>query len=75
MSTINVESIRTRPKLLTLDEAAELTRLSPATLRYWRAQATGEGPKSGKLGGRVFYREADVLAWIDAQFEDEGNAA
>jgi len=32
------------------------------TLRYYRA--TGSGPASFKLAGRVRYRRADVLAWV-----------
>lgn len=31
----------------------------------------GTGPKSAKVGGRVMFRESDVMAWIDAQFEAE----
>lgn len=55
-----------KDQLLTIAEAAEATRLSVNTLRYMRQQ--GKGPKSGKLGKRIFYRERDVQAWIDAQF-------
>lgn len=53
-------------RLLLLPEVAERLRQSPDTLRYWRS--TGTGPASGKLGRRVVYREADVDAWVDAQF-------
>jgi hypothetical protein len=53
--------------LMTIDEVAELTRRPVATLRWWRA--TGQGPKSGKLGRRVFYRREDVEAWIRSAFE------
>lgn len=56
-------------KLLTLAEVAEITRLSEATLRWFRH--CGKGPKSGKLGRRVMYREADVAAWIEEQFQSE----
>jgi predicted DNA-binding transcriptional regulator AlpA len=49
--------------ILTLAEVAEMTRTSPATLRYWRC--VGEcGPKSFKLGRRVLYHRADVEQWI-----------
>ena len=59
-------------RLLTLAEVAEMTRVSPDTLRYWRHIGTA-GPRSAKLGRRVVYREEDVLAWIDAQFaQDHG---
>ena len=53
--------------LMTIDEVAELTRKPVATLRWYRA--TGQGPKSGKLGRRVFYRREDVEAWIRSAFE------
>lgn len=55
--------------LLTLSEVAELTRLPEATLRWFRH--CGKGPKSGKLGRRVMYRESDVTEWIDSQFKSE----
>lgn len=57
-------------KLLTITEVAELTRLPEATLRWFRHEGT-KGPKSAKLGRRVVYREADVLAWIENAFSDE----
>ena len=48
-----------RGELLTVADVAEMTRLSAATLRYWRAVGEG-GPASFKLGRRVMYRRADV---------------
>jgi len=36
-----------------------------------RARYCGKGPKSGKLGRRVMYRESDVVEWIDSQFNPE----
>lgn len=38
----------------TLDEVATAYKIPIATLRYWRAR--GEGPRSFRLGRRVFYR-------------------
>lgn len=55
-------------KLLKLPEVAELIGVPEATLRFWRTDG-GRGPKSAKIGRRVVYREADVLAWIEEQFE------
>lgn len=52
-------------RLLTTQEVAEITRLAPETLRYWRWK--GLGPKSFRLGSRVVYRETDVIAWIERQ--------
>lgn len=54
-------------KLLRLPEVAELTGLPVNSLRFWRHQGTG--PKSVKLGRRVVYRECDVVAWIEEQFD------
>ncbi|MFT3877163.1 MAG: helix-turn-helix domain-containing protein [Propioniciclava sp.] len=55
--------------LLTVAEAAELMRVPVNTLYAFRHQ--GKGPLSAKVGRRVVYREADVLAWLDAQFAAE----
>ena len=54
-------------KLLRLPEVAELTGLPVNTLRFWRHRGTG--PRSIKLGRRVVYRECDVVAWIEKQFD------
>jgi predicted DNA-binding transcriptional regulator AlpA len=58
---------RTEMDLLTTSEVAEMTRKPVATLRWYRHE--GIGPKSGRLGGRVVYRRADVEAWIEEQLE------
>lgn len=49
--------------LLTVNEVAEMTRLTPATLRWWRSVGHS-GPKSFKLGRRVLYRRSDVEKWM-----------
>lgn len=36
--------------------------LAVTTLTNWRAM--GDGPKSVRRGGRVYYRKSDVLAWM-----------
>lgn len=42
-----------------------------ATLRWWRHEGKGRGPKSFVLGGRkVVYRKSDVDAWLDAQYAE-----
>ncbi len=56
--------------LMTLEEVAEMLRKSPAQLRWMRHN--GSGPKSAKIAGRVMYRRADVIAWVDAQFAAAG---
>ena len=53
-------------ELLTVTEVADRLRRPVATVRYWRA--TGTGPRSARVGGRVLYRESDVRAWVEAQF-------
>jgi predicted DNA-binding transcriptional regulator AlpA len=54
-------------KLLTQREVAELLHRPLATIRYWRYQGTG--PRSANVAGRVMYRESDVEAWIQEQFD------
>ena len=55
-------------RLLYVEEVAEMLRKSPASLRFMIH--AGTAPKSAKLGGRRMFRESDVLAWIEAQFEE-----
>lgn len=56
-------------KLLTLDEVAEMLRKSPAQMRWMRHNGTG--PRAARLGGRIMYREQDVINWVNQAFEDE----
>lgn len=51
--------------VLTTAQVAELTGVSPGTLRYWRHD--NQGPASFRLGRRVFYRREAVERWIEAQ--------
>lgn len=48
-----------------------------ATLRWWRYENKGRGPRSFKLGRRLVYRKCDVEAWLDAQYNasPEGKAS
>ncbi|HMN37314.1 MAG TPA: helix-turn-helix domain-containing protein [Hyphomicrobium sp.] len=55
-------------RLVTPAELAALIGLSEKTLENRRANGTG--PKSFKIGRRVFYRVADVRAWLQAQGGD-----
>jgi hypothetical protein len=56
---------------------AELLQLSARTLERLRCE--GGGPCYYKIGRRVLYRRADVLAWANAQrrtsTSDQGTAA
>ena len=52
--------------LLTLPEAAEQLRKTPASLRWHVHQGTA--PKSALIGGRRMFRQSDVDAYIEAAF-------
>jgi predicted DNA-binding transcriptional regulator AlpA len=54
-------------KLLTSQEVADQLRIPVKTLHQWRR--SGKGPQGKQMGLRVVYRESDVQAWIDSQFE------
>jgi predicted DNA-binding transcriptional regulator AlpA len=56
--------------ILLLEEVSELTRLPKATLRFYRHRGHG-GPRSFLLGSRVCYKRADVLDWIEGQYQAE----
>lgn len=57
-----------REQLLRIEDVSDWTGVPVATLRYWRHNGTG--PKSANLNGRrIVYRESDIQAWLDAQFE------
>lgn len=60
-------------KLHDMEEAAELMRQKVGTLQHWRQ--IGYGPKSARIGRRVYYRESDIRAWLDYQFSDDKPAA
>lgn len=59
-------------KLLNTREVSRMTGIPENTFRYYRHK--GVGPKFGKLGSRVFYKESDVLAWVEAAFTAEATA-
>lgn len=52
------------PEVATRDEVSAFSRISKPTLARWAAE--GKGPKFKKAGGRVLYRRADVLEWLDS---------
>lgn len=57
--------------LLTLEEVAAMLRKSPAQMRWMRHNRTG--PRAARLGGRIMYREHDVIDWVNQAFEDEAS--
>lgn len=52
-------------ELLQLAQVAAEYGFSEATLYGWRHR--GVGPKSTRLGRRVYYRRRDIEGWIDAK--------
>lgn len=51
--------------LLTINEAAEILHSYLDTLRYWRH--LGTGPRSFKIGRRIFYRRSEDYCWLREQ--------
>lgn len=58
-------------KLLNITEVSQTTRLPEATIRWQRHRNVGIGAKAGKIGRRLFWREVDVIRYIDSQFSDD----
>jgi excisionase family DNA binding protein len=52
-------------ELMTTAEVSALLGIPVGTLRYYRS--SGYGPASFRLGGRIRYRRADVMAWVEDQ--------
>ena len=57
-------------RLLYVEEVATMLRKTPAAFRYQIHKGT-DVPPSAKIAGRRMFRESDVRAWIDRQFEKE----
>jgi excisionase family DNA binding protein len=51
--------------LLTVEQLARELTVKPKTVLRWHQKKTG--PKAIKVGTRLIFRRADVLAWLDAQ--------
>jgi DNA-binding transcriptional MerR regulator len=51
--------------LMTTTDVSNELGIPVGTLRYYRS--TGSGPMSFRLAGRVRYRRADVVAWVEVQ--------
>lgn len=64
-SLLRASSIASVPavQLITEKHAAEIIATPPGTLRYWRHQ--GKGPNYVRLGGRIKYDLAEVIAFVD----------
>lgn len=55
----------TASPFLTTAQAAAYLRLKPCTLERWRSD--GGGPAFHKLGGRAYYKLADLDAYVEAR--------
>lgn len=55
-------------EMLAPTEAAALIKSTASTLADWRFK--GKGPRFYRLGKRVFYRRADLVAWAASQVVD-----
>jgi excisionase family DNA binding protein len=53
------------PRLLTVQELAELLQVPPKTVYSWRYK--GVGPHGVIVGRHLRYRPQDVDAWIEAR--------
>jgi predicted DNA-binding transcriptional regulator AlpA len=62
-----LEAARPPPKerLLNQESAAALIGVKPTTLATWRHER--KGPHYRKIGRSVYYRAADIDAWLDEQ--------
>ena len=65
MAQIELDQHTGPGELLQLAQVAEEYGFSEATLYGWRHR--GIGPKSTRLGRRVYYRRRDIEGWIDAE--------
>ena len=53
-------------ELMTRSEAARFLRLAPGTISNWQSTQKQKIPCL-KLGGRIFYRQADLCKWVEQQ--------
>ena len=58
------------PILMGYEEVSNLTGIPVNTLKDYRAKKKAGGPPSAVVCGKVRYRRTDVLAWLDAQFDE-----
>ena len=59
-------------RYLTTEEVAEVARMVPSTVRYWRH--VGKGPRSVKRGRRVLYPQSAVERWLAGDEDDQAVA-
>ena len=59
--------------LLRFEDVAARVPVPPATIRWLIHQ--NRFPPAAKIGRRLVWREEDITAWIDEQFEQSTGAA
>jgi predicted DNA-binding transcriptional regulator AlpA len=59
-------------ELIAARAAAKLLHVRPDTLTGWRHE--GRGPRYVKVGRFVFYRRADISAWLATQLREPDQA-
>jgi hypothetical protein len=68
MGASTAVSIIEPEELIAPAAAAKMLHLRPATLTDWRLKK--RGPRYVKVGRFVFYRRADISAWLAAQLRN-----
>ncbi len=63
-------TVQPEPVFLTVQEVAELLRVSPGTVRAWIAR--GEGPPAMRFGKQIRYRPERVMEWVEEQEGGKG---
>jgi hypothetical protein len=58
----------TETTYMDVEETADLLRRPVGTLRQWRVRRFG--PPARLIGGRLLYKRADVVDWIESQPTD-----
>ena len=65
-----------KPKLISIDQAAELTNMSPS---WWRAAVQGRKPlppvRVVRIGGAIRLHLGDLLAFIDGESSESSPSA
>lgn len=65
-----LEQHMSKSLLMGTEEFRELTGVPINTQKDWRAKGSNKGLQSAVIGGKIKYRRADVLTWIDEQFAE-----
>ena len=69
---MSAEAPTTLPQYLTTPQLAELTHSTPEAVRQWRCR--GIGPQGVKVGRRVLYPVANVMAWLQEKTSSDALA-